>query len=330
MILGHIGYIGIFDKIMRYVGFNVSADIVVHAFHMPMFFVVSGFFYSKPDRLGEYIKKKAKTLLVPYIVFGIISYIVWLVINLENYSFAPLKHLLFVNTDGLPITGALWFLTALFIVQILYAILDIIICNQAIFTIFVIGISLFGSLLYHFIPYRLPYAFDTACASMGLVHLGRILYPLLSREKSGKKRLLDVPWILVLLFSIISVNLIRINGMVNLRVALYSNLALYWINAILSSYILLVISFKISLMKSPFVKKISDTLIGIGKDSIVYVCLNQLVIYFVNETLSCTIAYGYIYRCVLMALVMISLDLLRRILVNTQLRVLIGKSKNKK
>ena len=51
MILGHIGYIGIFDKIIRHVGFNVSADIVVHAFHMPMFFVVSGFFYSRPVKL---------------------------------------------------------------------------------------------------------------------------------------------------------------------------------------------------------------------------------------------------------------------------------------
>lgn len=332
MILGHIGYIGIFDKIIRHVGFNVSADIVVHAFHMPMFFVVSGFFYSRPVKLcgGGYIKKKARTLLVPYIVFGIISYIIWLAINPESYSLAPLKHLLFENTDGLPITGALWFLTALFIVQVLYAVLDSCIKSRVVLTIFVIAISIFGCLAKRFIPYRLPYAFDTACGSMGLVHLGRVLYPHISREKNGKKQLLDIPWILVFVFSIISLILIGINGMVNLRVAEYSNLALYWINAIFSSYILLVISYKMSLMGNPFAKIINNCLINIGKDSIVYVCLNQIVIYYINIFLSRTIAYGYIYRCVLMALVMISLDLLRRILVNTQLRVLIGKSKNRK
>ena len=46
MVMGHIGFGGIFDKF-------------IHAFHMPMFFFVSGYFYHrKVTSLYDYCKKR--------------------------------------------------------------------------------------------------------------------------------------------------------------------------------------------------------------------------------------------------------------------------------
>ena len=109
MIMGHVGFGSIFDK-------------WIHGFHMPMFFIVSGYFY-KARSFGDLLKRRAKTLLIPYIAFGIICCIIptALMKSLDENTF---RILFFENTDGIPIAGALWFLTAMFFTDIIYSILD--------------------------------------------------------------------------------------------------------------------------------------------------------------------------------------------------------------
>ena len=58
MIMGHIKFGGYFDK-------------WIHAFHMPMFFFVSGWFFNRKQNVGRQILKKTRTLLIPYVVFAI-------------------------------------------------------------------------------------------------------------------------------------------------------------------------------------------------------------------------------------------------------------------
>ena len=133
MVMGHIGFGGIFDKF-------------IHAFHMPMFFFVSGYFYHrKVTSLNDYCRKKGKSLLVPYVTTGIICSIVWLIFHKNNLSFQPILHLLFINTEGLPIAGALWFLTAMFICNVLYIYLDSKVTKRLSLVVFCI--ALLGNLL---------------------------------------------------------------------------------------------------------------------------------------------------------------------------------------
>ena len=60
VIAGHLGIKGI--------------NSVVFTFHMPVFFVISGYFLSDKGNVEEFIQKKVQQLLIPYIlaVFGII------------------------------------------------------------------------------------------------------------------------------------------------------------------------------------------------------------------------------------------------------------------
>ena len=55
MIMGHIGFGGFFSK-------------WIHAFHMPMFFIISGFFISSYS--PNFLNKKILGLIVPYFLLA--------------------------------------------------------------------------------------------------------------------------------------------------------------------------------------------------------------------------------------------------------------------
>lgn len=59
MIMGHIGYGELFHRF-------------IHAFHMPLFYFCAGLFFKEANAfdMRNYINKKAKRLLVPYILLA--------------------------------------------------------------------------------------------------------------------------------------------------------------------------------------------------------------------------------------------------------------------
>lgn len=66
--------IGIILMIVGHMGWNAKSiyiDNFIYAFHMPMFFIISGFFF-KPKSNKECLKKILKKLITPYIVTCII------------------------------------------------------------------------------------------------------------------------------------------------------------------------------------------------------------------------------------------------------------------
>ena len=104
--------IGIVLVMMGHIGFGDISSYIAHAFHMPMFFFISGFLYQKKqESFKVWIQRKIGALIVPYLVFGIINYLFWIVIQFqkgESISLSPIFHLLSVNTTGLA-SGSLWF-----------------------------------------------------------------------------------------------------------------------------------------------------------------------------------------------------------------------------
>lgn len=57
MVVGHIHISALVDKF-------------IYSFHMPLFFIVSGYLYHRRTVSLEYLKKKVKTLILPYFVFA--------------------------------------------------------------------------------------------------------------------------------------------------------------------------------------------------------------------------------------------------------------------
>lgn len=105
---------------------NEQIRIVITSFHMPLFFIVSGMLIShirEDERpMREILKRKAKSMLVPYAVFSA----VYLAIYGGYYCFH--LHMLkpetimdyLIQTCGLGGMSVLWFLTALFFTELAF------------------------------------------------------------------------------------------------------------------------------------------------------------------------------------------------------------------
>lgn len=213
MILGHIGFGNHFDKF-------------IHAFHMPMFFFISGFFYKKKS-LGTraFVKRKLHTLILPYISFGVFHYLISLQ---HELTIKPLLHILSINTIGLPIAGALWFLTALFFTEIIYYTLD-----KFGKKYLIIILALVGSFIDRVLQYQLPWALSAAFVGVGLYWCGSYV-----RENEMKlKTVLNLRCWQIIIVGIVTFFSIFINGYVNMREGKYGFFPIFWMNAILSCFV---------------------------------------------------------------------------------------------
>lgn len=113
VILGHLG--------------NNTIDRFVYVFHMPLFFIISGYFLSLKTDISSYIRKKMDGLIVPYLISSLsilvaflFFYCIWgyqarrsfleWVLAIIYGSGAPMSEPL----DSVGHIGAIWFLLALF------------------------------------------------------------------------------------------------------------------------------------------------------------------------------------------------------------------------
>lgn len=223
---------GIMLMIMGHVEFGNRFDFFIHAFHMPMFFFVSGYFF-KTENIStiNYIKKKAKNLLIPYAVFGLLGYAVWLHYN--EKSITPLQHLLWNNTDGLANAGALWFLTALFLTEVIYFVIDKYVKNTAEKNLLILSIAIFGTITTSILPIRMPWGLDAAAVGVGLFHIGKIMH-----SNQNKNKLIDSlfhlnPFVWLVLAFLCCIFIFN-NSYVNMRTGSYGKLPWFWFNAILA------------------------------------------------------------------------------------------------
>ena len=316
MIVGHLGIGG------------TKTDHIIHSFHMPLFFIISGYFY-KTGEIKKQIAHKAKTILLPYCVFGLVHYALWLLLNhnkSDNYL-RPLQCLLFDCTSlDMPIAGALWFLPCLFFTELMYILVGRV--RKRTTRLFsIVAISLMGNLWTTVFHFRLPLALDTAFVGLGLFYVGFIL-----RRVEFTKKLdnLSLPW--VLLLSAIDLVMILINGYINMRTGTYGFIPLFWMNAVLSTMILWKIAKDIwaILNQRTYGKRVCRYFCNIGRNSIIYLSFNQLAIFIstcfvIILGLRDNVVFLEIEKYVLLFFTMAILYFVEFVITKTKLRKILGK-----
>ncbi|MFD3155953.1 acyltransferase family protein [Haloimpatiens sp. FM7330] len=326
--------IGILLMIMGHISFGRLFDKYIHGFHMPIFFFISGYLFKIVNlSFKKFLKKKIKTLLVPYACFGLFNYICWIIfIGLPkgHNLIIPLKSLLWINTESnMPIAGALWFLTCLFIIEITFYFILRICKNRCQVAVTIILISIMGSVYPLISSERLPLAIDVSLVGIGIFYIGYIM-----RKHSANciliRNLLNESNLKTIYIFILSTILIFINKYVNMRTITYALIPLFWINSILGILSYWNISKHLNKCKIKIVKVINKEFIYIGENSIVYVCLNQLTIMFVYTMFKQLCIYDSL---IIKALIKVNILVISIILLNivtllvnkTKLKVLIGK-----
>ena len=314
--------------ILGHVGIPKSLDMFIHAFHMPIFFLFSGMFYREMP-LRERLRKRFATLLRPYILWGGIAFAIWWGLHRfcgydsGNSTFSRLKHLAVTNTTGLPIAGALWFLTALFFCEIISSvILKKLKYKPYLWTMGAALLCLIlGALGGSFLKGRTPWAIAQGMVSVFFYCSGYIM-----ESKKLLQRHISLAWIS---FGILAwVGLIFLNGSVNLRSSNFGFLPLFVLNAVLGGYFLLYIGKQMEGQPRLQVSRIWKYITGIGANSMAYVVTNQIVLVLWQHVSELISGGGKIiqYKPVLFLLTLVSIFAIDRIIRGKIRRIMFGRS----
>ncbi|MBB6671718.1 acyltransferase family protein [Cohnella nanjingensis] len=164
-----------------------AATNYVFSFHMPLFFVISGYLFTagKYD-FKTYAARKTKSLLVPYLVFAVLSYGFWLGAgrkfgadaDLDIPLLQPLLGIFYANGHGhwLIFNTPLWFLPCLFLVEIGFFGLSKLIRRERYLWLALLALSAAGYLDSLYMPVRLPWGADVALTAIvfyGIGHLAK-------------------------------------------------------------------------------------------------------------------------------------------------------------
>ncbi len=103
-----------------------TLKLYIYSFHIPLFFILSGLTFNalKYSGIKEFIKHKAKMILLPYLCLNISYFAIWVVImKIVNNSaitlFELFKGLIFANNDKVYLlNGPTWFLPTLFLIEV--------------------------------------------------------------------------------------------------------------------------------------------------------------------------------------------------------------------
>lgn len=192
------------------VGWKVEE--VITSFHMPLFFVLSGLFFSRKETFSEFVIGKVNRLVVPFFFFFItISVLLpFAYYCYKGIGFSRLPSLLlgFYN-EHLFVVGAIWFLLSLFIVDILVWLITLPTKRKEgggfLLSILSVIMGIIGYLLDKY-SINLPCWLDTSLTSMPYFCLGYLLKnntKLLSTQIADKYNILlaVVSLIIVILFA---------------------------------------------------------------------------------------------------------------------------------
>ena len=199
IILGHY-YIGCYPMIRR----------IIYPFHVPIFFLISGFFLKRAVvryRPGIFIRKKAKALLFPY-VFSCVVMIVIAIIQdsfWRDFKDIPINvfQLICSSIYGGGVKGAvypmgyeynwigaLWFLPALFEALVLTYLIVYFVENWAAQILCVFSMMVIGILSATCIPFQIPFALASGMTTVIYVYIGFLVSKSNLESNSNVKSLL--------------------------------------------------------------------------------------------------------------------------------------------
>lgn len=295
---------GIILMVMGHVSFGIFFDKWIHSFHMPLWFIISGYFVNIEKKSVIFIARKIKSILIPYLLFGVL----YEVINSLVYGQNQWMGLVYPNSIEVPINGALWFLPALFFTNVIgFLILKHF--PSGIAYIIMVLIAGIGSLRI----IRFPLAADSAMVGIGFFLLGYLL-------NNYFYKLLDVSvWggiAMLVIFTFFAI----VNGYVNVRLNKYSFIPLFWITAFGLSVSLWIIFKWIS-------SKITISLaLEIGSNSLIYVCMNQCILNMLKTILivgNPLIVLGW--KVFLVVIIMTVCFWVNRLIMKSKFRFILGK-----
>lgn len=184
--------LGILLMILGHMHVGQSIRDFIYSFHMIMFVMISGYLYKEDTALKNYLPRKVRTLLIPYLMTNVVSYFVRLFMlwragfftvsgalgilraqaltTVGGSSFYA-KHFITIET-----CGPIWFVTFLFCIVVFYAVLNRVKLKnkivQDIVYLVLLLLAAWGGKTYAFHNGFLPWNLDVVPVGMVFYHIG--------------------------------------------------------------------------------------------------------------------------------------------------------------
>ena len=286
----------IFGHLFRYGG---RPSIFIFSFHMPLFFIISGFCFN-PDKNNDfkhYLVKKVKSLLLPYLTFCILGFTISMFVPEWRADISAkilFEQVFYLAAPELCHVGQVWFLVCLFFVEVFSFIIYKNIFKKMEWWLIVpilcalacLGYNSYFIAIQYFPLGRMPWKIDSAITAIVLYFIGFYF-----KKSKLSARLLSVKSFWLIVSSIITITVTYILSINYLGWANISSLSfgpqpvLYYCCAVLGTYSVMAISIYIS--------KISqlDIIRIVGKRSLFVFAVHSLVLYAIIGASSKL--YGY-------------------------------------
>jgi len=111
--------LAIFLVVLGHAAIPAQVKAAIYGFHMHLFFFLSGLFFSARLPFGSTTAKKARTLILPYLLYGFLGYGIWLFRILVVHNAPSGINLIYPFFDILTFRS-FWFLPVLFVVTLLF------------------------------------------------------------------------------------------------------------------------------------------------------------------------------------------------------------------
>ena len=279
---------------------------LLYSFHVILFFIISGYIYIDSNTNKEFIKKKFKTLMIPYFIFSILFLIPYFIFGMEvnntmnaNGStniLILIKEIIYgiAYNGSLKQNTSLWFLPALFTTETIYKLIN----NIEIFKKQNSYIKILILLVISFISTRinivLPWGINTALTLMVFFQIGNTIKKENILNKIKNSFLLKL---LLTITVIISLIIYQQNVTVSCSDYRYGNYIIFMFVSISLSLLILFISYK---------KDNSKLLQIIGKNTLSILIFHKLFILLFQTKIKVTsniLKNGNILMCLCLGLI---------------------------
>lgn len=193
---------GILLVVFAHYNLPQAIDTYVFSFHMPLFFFVSGFlfnFVKYTESAADFIKGRFRSLIIPYFTFAVITLLFYYLLD-ELYTpevvsfkifgadiFHIVYSIIFAQTTMISYNGPLWFLTCLFVTELLFFQLAKRYYWQPLKLLIWLTIAgIIGYLYSIYVPFNLPWNTDVALTAVVFYGIGNLF-----RRLIDSRRLLD-------------------------------------------------------------------------------------------------------------------------------------------
>lgn len=257
----------------------------LYAFHMPLFFFLSGLVYNqdKYNKYGCFVRTKAKQILLPWLIFFLVALIFCLVIPQwrENLSIHQMLVELYTTNSNNIQNSSIWYLICMFMVLNLFYFTNKIKRNKWTIVIFILialsflwlkKILLISNNILELPGSRLPFKLDSAL--LALVFLASANW-----NKDRVKKIIDTwkyGWGGAILLAIVLFGASVLNGWANMNSLDCGKIPLlYYPIAFLGIFVVCIFSKLLSNAKIPRIKSV---LMFYGKNSLLIFGLQSLFI----------------------------------------------------